>query len=264
MRAAMSGPLDGRGAVVTGGGRGIGAAVARALSAAGAAVLVAARTRAEVERVAAELRAGGGAAHAAVCDVTDPQSVEALARAAEGALGKVDILVNNAGVATSAPVRALALEDWRRAIDVNATGAFLCSKAFVAGMAARGWGRIVNVASVAARTGLAYTAAYSASKHAVLGLTRCLALEVARDGVTVNAVCPGFVATDMTEETIRRIAEKTGLSREAALERILAFSPQRRLIEPDEVAYVVAALCDPRARGINGQAIVVDGGGLVA
>jgi NAD(P)-dependent dehydrogenase (short-subunit alcohol dehydrogenase family) len=256
--------LEGRSAVVTGGGRGIGAAVARALAAEGAAVMVAARTEAEVEAVAAELAAAGHRAFAATCDVTDPASVAALARAAAERLGAVDVLVNNAGIAPSAPLRSITLESWNRTFTVNATGTLLCTQAFVPGMVERGWGRVVNVASVAARAGAAYIGTYAASKHAVLGLTRSVAAELAPTGVTVNAVCPGYVDTDMTEESIERIVQKTGLTREKAAAAILATSPQKRLLEPAEVAYWVVALCHPLAKGVNGQALVVDGGSLLA
>jgi NAD(P)-dependent dehydrogenase (short-subunit alcohol dehydrogenase family) len=256
--------LQGKGAVVTGGGRGIGAAVARALAAEGAAVMVSARNEAEIEGVAAELRASGARAEAQVCDVTDPEQVAALARAAAERLGPVDILVNNAGIATSAPLRAIRLEEWNRVFAVNATGTMLCTQAFAPGMVERGWGRVVNVASIAARAGAAYIATYAASKHAVLGFTRAVAAELAPTGVTINAVCPGYVATEMTEGSVARIVEKTGMPREEALAAILKSSPQRRLLEPEEVAYLVVSLCDPRAKGVNGQALVVDGGGLLA
>lgn len=257
-------PLDGRSAVVTGGGRGIGAAVARALAAAGAAVAVAARTSKEVEAVAAELARPDRRAVAVTCDVTDPESVQHLADEVRRQLGQVDILVNNAGIAHSAPVRAITLEDWNRLLAVNATGTFLCTQAFLPAMIERGWGRVVNVASVAGLAGARYIAAYAASKHAVLGFTRSVAAEVAARGVTVNAVCPGYVDTDMTRQSLERIAEKTGRSRSEALDTILTSSPQRRLITPDEVAHVVLSLCADGARGINGQAIVMDGGTLLA
>jgi NAD(P)-dependent dehydrogenase (short-subunit alcohol dehydrogenase family) len=256
--------LEGRSAVVTGGGRGIGAAVARALAAEGAAVMVAARTASEVEAVAAELSAAGHRAFAATCDVTDPASVAALAEAAAERMGGVDVLVNNAGVAPSAPLKSITLDSWNGTFAVNATGTFLCTQAFVPGMVARGWGRVVNVASIAGRTGAPYIAAYAASKHAVLGFTRSVAAELATTGVTVNAVCPGYVDTPMTEASIARIVEKTGLPREKAKAAILATSPQNRLLDPEEVAYLVVALCHPLARSVNGQALVVDGGSLLS
>ncbi len=259
----MDATLAGKGAVVTGGGRGIGAAVAEALAAAGASVLVAARTKAEVEAVAARLREKGATAHAATCDVTDEASVAGLAKAALARLGRVDILVNNAGVAPSAPVKSLALEEWNRTFAVNATGTFLCTRAFLPGMVERKWGRVVNVASVAALAGSPYIAAYAASKHAALGFTRCAAAEVAPHGVTVNAVCPGYVDTPMTEASVGRIVAKTGKSREEALAVIRGTNPQGRILEPSEVAFAVLFLCDDRARGVNGQAIVLDGGGLL-
>jgi len=258
-------PIEGKNAVVTGGGRGIGAACARALARAGAAVVVAARTRAQVEAVAADLCADGRDVQALTVDVADPASVEALRAGAEAALGgPVDILVNNAGIAHSAPIRALALEDWNRLLAVNATGTFLCTKAFLGGMIGRKWGRVVNVASIAARAGAAYIAGYAASKHAVLGFTRCAAVEVAKDGITVNAVCPGYVDTEMTRESLARIAQKTGLPEAKALESILAQTPQRRLIRAEEVADLVLWLCGDAAAGVNGQGICMDGGGVLA
>ena len=262
----MSGAFDlaGRRAVVTGGGRGIGAAVAAALAAGGASLVLAARTGREIDAVAARLAAAGATAHAVACDVTEPESVARLAREAERLLGGVDILVNNAGVAASAPLRSVSLAEWNRILAVNATGVFLCAQAMLPGMLARGWGRIVNVASVAARIGAAYITAYAASKHAVLGFTRSLAAEVAAKGVTVNAVCPGYVDTPMTDQSIARIVEKTGAGAAAVRERLAAMSPQHRLFQPDEVAFAVAFLCDERARGVNGQALVLDGGALLA
>lgn len=255
--------LDGRGAVVTGGGRGIGQAVAAELAARGARVVITSRSAHEIEAVAAEIRRAGGDAEAMPCDVTDPDAIERLARAAGERLGQVDILVNNAGIASSAPLHRQTLEEWRRLFAVNVEGTFVATRAFLPGMLARGWGRIVNLASVAGRTGAAYIAAYAASKHAVVGLTRALAAEVAHQGVTVNAVCPGYVATPMTEQSIARIVTKTGISPEAARAKLVESNPQRRLIEPVEVAYAVAMLCDERARGINGQALGVDGGAFL-
>lgn len=257
-------PLDGRRGVVTGGGRGIGAAVVRTLAGAGASVMIAARTEDEIESTAAGLRAEGLDVHAAPCDVADPDSVGRLVAAANERLGEVDILVNSAGVAFSAPLRRTTLEDWERIFAVNVTGTFLCTRAFLPGMVERGWGRVVNIASVAGLAGAKYISAYAASKHAVVGFTRSLAEEAAAGGVTVNAVCPGYVDTPMTRASVAHIAETTGRSAEEARAAILATSPQHRLIEPEEVARTVAWLCEEGARGINGQAIVIDGGALRA
>lgn len=255
--------MKGRGAVVTGGGRGIGAAVARALAKAGAAVVVAARTRGEIEAVAAELRRDGHVAWALPCDVADPAAIRALARSAGEHLRTVDILVNNAGIGSSATVTATTLEEWNRIMAVNATGTFLCTQAFLPGMLERRWGRIVNVASVAGLMGAPYISAYVASKHAVVGLTRAVAAEVAAAGVTVNAVCPGYVDTPMTQDSVARIMTKTGRSKEEVLEALRRMNPQHRLIEPDEVAHAVLALCDEKAKGINGQTVVLHGGGMM-
>jgi NAD(P)-dependent dehydrogenase (short-subunit alcohol dehydrogenase family) len=256
--------LQGRIAVVTGAGRGIGAAVARALAAEGAAVALCARTKAQLVEVAEAITAEGGTALPFACDVADEGSVQAMAAAVRSALGPVDVLVNNAGVAHSAPLARTTLSDWNRILAVNATGTFLCTQAFVPDMVARRWGRVVNVASTAARMGARYIGAYAASKHAVLGFTRSIAAEVAASGVTVNAVCPGYVDTEMTRETVDRIVAKTGRSADEALAQVLATSPQKRLLGVDEVAFAVLTLCDHGARGINGQAVVLDGGELLS
>jgi 3-hydroxybutyrate dehydrogenase len=254
--------LENRGAVVTGGGRGIGAAVARALAAVGARVVVSARSIDEIENVAENLRRQGHEATAVTCDITDPEQVEALARESVEFLGGVDILVNNAGIATSAPFKAISLEDWERVMAVNVTGPFLCTRAFIPGMIEAGWGRVVNVASVAGKVGQPYIAAYCASKHALVGLTRAVAVEVAAKGVTVNAVCPGYVDTPMTDRSVHNITSKTSLSEAEARDYLQKLNPQGRLMEPEEVAHLVVSLCAPLAKGINGQAVILDGGAV--
>ena len=253
-------PLVGRNAVITGGGRGIGAAVTRSLAEAGATVLACSRNEAAATELIAQLNVRGDRACSVACDVTDPQSVAAMAAYAADKLGHIDILVNNAGRAHSAPLHHQTLEEWNRLFAVNATGTFLCTQAFAPAMAKEGWGRVVNIASLAARKGMRYVSAYAATKHAVLGFTRCIAAEMAERGVTVNAICPGYVDTDMTTQTVERIISKTGLSREEALASILQTTPQRRLIDPDEIAFIATMLCGEGARGINGQAIGIDGG----
>ncbi len=256
--------LAGRGALVTGGGRGIGAATARTLSGRGVRLVVAARSTPQIEAVAAEVRDGGGEAWAVTCDVSDPANVEALCREAASRLGAVDILVNNAGVASSAAVVRLAPEEWERLWRINATGPLLAMQGVLPGMLERGWGRIVNVASVAGLRGARYIAAYAASKHALLGLTRSAAAEVAGGRVTVNAVCPGYVDTPMTDATIENIVKRTDMGEPGALDAILATTPQRRLIAPEEVAASIAYLCGDEARSINGQTVVLDGGATAA
>jgi 3-hydroxybutyrate dehydrogenase len=252
--------LKGRGAVVTGGGRGIGRAVARALAQEGASVVVSARSTEEIESVASELAADGHTAHAVTCDVSVEAGVKELARKATELLGTVDVLVNNAGIALSNPVKRLPLEEWNRILAINVTGTFLCARAFIQGMIDRRWGRVINVASVAGLRGGRYIAAYCASKHAQIGFTRALAAEVADAGITVNAICPGYVDTPMTEYSVLRMVEKAGITPEAALEHILSLSPQHRLIRPEEIAHVAVMLCGKHGEGISGQAIAIDGG----
>jgi NAD(P)-dependent dehydrogenase (short-subunit alcohol dehydrogenase family)/enamine deaminase RidA (YjgF/YER057c/UK114 family) len=252
-------PPAGRVAVVTGAGRGIGAATARALAGAGFRVVVAARSRDQIERQSAELVALGHTAKAVVCDVTSEASVEALSREAAG-LGPVAVLVNNAGAAASMPVARTSLDEWNHLMAVNATGAFLCTRAFLPGMLERQWGRIVNVASTAGLSGGKYLAAYSAAKHALVGLTRSAAAEVAGTGVTVNAVCPNFVDTGMTAETVARIVARTGRTQDEALAAALASAGQSRLISADEVAAVVVSLSvAPGTHPPNGEVRILDG-----
>jgi NAD(P)-dependent dehydrogenase (short-subunit alcohol dehydrogenase family) len=222
-------------------------------------VAVAARGLDEVERVAAELRDRGGRASAFRCDVARPDDVQALVLGASEALGPVDILVNNAGVGSSAPLERVTLEEWSRVWAVNATGTFLCTRALLPAMLARGWGRVVNVASVAGLEGAKYVAAYTASKHAVVGFTRAVAAEVAGRGVTVNALCPGYVDTPLTRATLAGIRERSGAGEREALERLLAHAGQARLIEAGEVAEAVVALCRDAAADTNGEAIRMDG-----
>ncbi len=243
--------LCGKQALVTGGTGGIGREIARALVGAGASVIVTGRDEAALGRVADEL----GVATRRV-DLADRAATEALARE----LGPTDILVNNAGVADSAPLARTGDDAWDRALAINVTAPFVLCRALLPPMMRRGWGRVVNVASNAGLVGYAYTSAYVASKHALVGLTRALAKEAGASGVTVNAVCPGFVDTPMTADSTARIAEKTGGTVDDARARLAAMTPQRRLFTPAEVAALVLALASPSSPGLNGAAIPLDGG----
>ncbi|MEO8499446.1 MAG: SDR family NAD(P)-dependent oxidoreductase [Vicinamibacteria bacterium] len=254
----------GKVALVTGGGRGIGAEIARWLAREGAAIAVSARTESEVRKVTDEIVAAGGRARYFIADLSQAAAAPALVSKVEAAMGGIDFLINNAGVASSAPVGKISLDEWNRIFAINVTATFLCTQAALPRMIERGSGRIVNIASVAARFGARYIAAYAASKHAVLGFTRCVAAEVAAHGITANAVCPGFVDTEMVAESVARIVAKTGMPSEQALDTIKNNSPQKRLLTTPEVAAVVSMLCSEEARGINGQALVIDGGGLLS
>jgi 3-hydroxybutyrate dehydrogenase len=258
--------LENRLALITGGGRGIGRAIALAFAREGARVALVARTETEIVEVSEEIRRETGAeAFSAACDVSDSQSVNrAFAAVAEQFAQSPDILVNNAGIAESAPFVKTPDDIWHRIIEVNLSGTFFCTRAALPGMLERQWGRIINIASIAGRTGAPYVAAYTASKHGVVGLTRSLALEVALKGITVNAICPGYVETDMAQYAVKNIVEKTGLSADDALDALRSTSPQRRLISVDEVAAIALLLASDEGRGINGQAINIDGGAVLS
>ncbi len=249
-------------ALITGGGRGIGRAVAFAFARAGASIAVMARTTEEVGRVAAETKdeCGVPTMHA-TCDVSDAGEVARAFANVEETFGRgADILVNNAGIAESAPILKTGDEFWQRHLAINLNGTFYCTRAALPPMLERGWGRIINIASIAGKTGAPYIAAYAASKHGVLGMTRSVALEVATKGVTVNAICPGYVDTEMTTRAIDNIEAATGRSAAQSLEAIKNMSAQRRLIAPEEVAALALLLASEDGRGITGQAINVDGG----
>lgn len=252
-------------AFITGGGRGIGRAIAFAFAREGAHVVVAARTFEQVEQVAEQIHREHGVVTKAVsCDVSNVESVtQAFADAADLFGEAINILVNNAGIAESAPVARTDDAHWRRHLAINLDGTFYCTRAALPPMLAGGWGRIINIASIAGKTGAPYIAAYAASKHGVLGLTRSVALEVAAKGVTVNAICPGYVDTDMTTHAVEQIEAKTGRTAADALEAIKSMSPQNRLVTPEEVAALALLLASEDGRGINGQAINVDGGSVL-
>ncbi len=247
--------LAGKKALITGGSRGIGRAIALAFAKEGASVVLGSRSLGAVESVAKEM----GDARAVQLDVTDPASITR----ARGEVGEIQILVNNAGIAGS--VKVLAMDDahWQAHLDVNLTGAFRVTRAFLPPMVASKWGRVIQIASTAGKVGFAYTAAYCASKHGLIGFTRALALEMATSGVTVNAICPGFVRTDMASEAARNIAAKTKKSEAEATRWLEGLSPQNRLMEAEEVAALAVYLASEEARGINGQAINLDGGAVV-
>ena len=272
-----------RHAFITGGGRGIGLACARALLAQGCDVTIAGRDGAALERAAALLRAetagtgkpgydpegrtpvarfSGFQPKVATCvlDVTDEAAVHAAITAAAQQLGPIAILLNNAGQAQPAPFAKTTSAHWQRMLDVNLTGAFHCTQAALPQMLEQGWGRIVNIASTAGLKGYQYVSAYVAAKHGLVGLTRALALELATKNITVNAVCPGYTETDIGQDAVANIMQKTGRSEEQARAELAAANPQQRLVQVAEVANAVAWLCQPEASAITGQSIAVAGG----
>ena len=248
--------LDGQHALVTGGGSGIGRAIAAALAGAGARVTIAGRRSEPLLAAAAALQN----TQAITCDVTDESAVDRLFASAAETYGPFDIVVANAGGTESAPLAKTTLDQWSRTIAVNLTGSFLTARAAVRTMQPRGAGRIVLIASTAALKGYAYVAPYCAAKHGVIGLARALALETARTGITVNAICPGFTETPMLAASIRNIMTTTKRSEDEARASLTRTNPQGRFIMPDEVAATVLWLASSEARSVTGQAIAISGG----
>jgi NAD(P)-dependent dehydrogenase (short-subunit alcohol dehydrogenase family) len=253
-------PLAGRHAVVTGASRGIGAAIAAELVRLGADVTLIARSPQPLSALTKTLARGNTRVRDVAADVTDEEAATRALADAASALGAPAILVNTAGGADSAPFAKTDPALWRRMIDLNLTSAYLCTRAAAPAMIAAGWGRIVNVASTAGLRGYGYVSAYVAAKHGLVGLTRALALEFARTGVTVNAVCPGYTDTPMLDAAIATIATKTRRSADEARAGLAASNPMGRLIAPEEVAAAVGYLCLPAAGSVTGQALTVDGG----
>lgn len=253
----MSSPAT-RTALVTGGGRGIGEAIARRFSAESIRVVLTGRTTEDIERVAADT--GGVAIRA---DLADRADTDALVAAVHERIGPIDILVNNAGIAESAPLDKISDASWDRMIAINTTAPFRLCRAFIPGMKQAGWGRVINIASNAGVSGYRYSSAYCASKHALVGLTRALAVDLARTKITINAICPGFVNTRMADQASATIATKTGRTVDQAKAALAALSPQNRVFEPDEVAHAAAMLLSDQARGIHGQTLVIDGGQIL-
>ena len=247
--------------LVTGATRGIGAAIARSLAGAGWHVTLAGRTRAALEEVRVTLPVTQGLAHDCVeLDVADAASVAAAFAQVHAKGGALQALVNNAGAVETAPLARLAHDSWDRMLAVNLTGVFLCTQAALAPMLAARAGRIVNIASTAGQKGYAYCSAYAAAKHGVLGLTRSLALEVAAQGLSVNAVCPGYTDTAIVRDGVARIVEATGRSAADALATFSGSSPLKRLVLPDEVAATVRWLCTDAPAALTGQALSISGG----
>ena len=256
-----AGRLAGRSAVITGAGRGIGSAIARAYAAEGANVVLAARTSSEIASIAAQINGSdGGTAVAVVCDVTDGEQVETLVAEAREALGTIDVLVNNAGTTKIGRFLDASVDDFARVMDVNFLGVVRMTRAVAPLMVEVGRGKIINVASTAGKYGSVLQSPYNASKHAVVGLTRCLALELARAGVTANAICPGFVDTPLIENAIGPFAAAAGVEESAVLPMLLERVPLGRLLDPEEVAHLAVYLGSPESDAMTGQALTISGG----
>jgi 3-hydroxybutyrate dehydrogenase len=252
---ATESPLAGRHALVTGGGTGIGAAAALSLNAAGATLSLLGR---RIEPLQAIADSVGGTA--IPCDVTDPDRIRAAFDEARAANGPIELLVVNAGIADSAPFHKMSRDSWNRIIATNLTAAFDCAQAAIGDLLKSDSGRLVFVASVASLRGVPYAAHYAASKHGLLGLMRSLAAEYAKTNLTVNAVCPGYVATPMTDESGARVSKITGRDEGDARSLITCMNASGRLVDPDAIGNIIAMLCLPLSRDINGAALTIDGG----
>ena len=247
--------LQGRHALITGGGTGIGAATAIELGNAGAKLSLLGRRTAPIQQTA--VRTGGTAFQ---CDVSDPNEIDRAFDEARAANGPIDLLVVNAGIAESAPFHKMTRESWDRIISVNLTAAFDCARAAIGDLLKSENGRLVFVASVASLRGVPYAAHYAASKHGLLGLTRSLAAEYAKTSLTVNAVCPGYVDTPMTDQSVARVSEITGRDEKDSRSAITNMNASGRLVDPEAIANIILTLCLPLSRDINGAAITIDGG----
>src|SRR5690348_15803258 len=252
---AAESPLAGRHALITGGGTGIGAAAAEHLHAAGAKVSLLGRRLEPLQKIAGRL-----SGYAVSCDVTVPEEIAKAFEEARTLNGPFDLLIVNAGIAESAPFHKMSRESWDRIIGTNLTAAFECSRAAIGDLLQSDNGRLVFVASVASLRGVPYAAHYAASKHGLLGLMRSLAAEYAKSNLTVNAVCPGYVDTPMTDQSVARVAEITGRSADDSRAIITDMNASGRLVDPEAIANVIAMLCLPLSRDINGAAITIDGG----
>lgn len=248
--------LERRHALVTGGGTGIGAAIALALAGEGATVTVAGRREGPLRDIAGQSER----IHWRIMDVEDEAMVIEGIKAASEMHGGIDILVANAGIAETAPLRSITLEHWREVQRINVEGVMLSMREVITGMVERGWGRIIVISSIAGLAGLRYCAAYSASKHAVIGLVKCAAEEVLTSGVTVNALCPGYVMTPIVERNIEKIMARSNLSQDEALAALRDTNPFGRLIEPEEVATAACWLCGSGSGAVTAQAIPISGG----
>jgi NAD(P)-dependent dehydrogenase (short-subunit alcohol dehydrogenase family) len=250
--------------LVTGGSGGLGQAIARSFARAGFSVVITARSAERLKVAAQEISSEDAAVVALLCDIAQKEQVEALREKIRSEMGIVQILINNAGLARAASFLDMDDNLWNETLKTNLTGTYHCCKAFLPGMITAGWGRIINIASTTAKVAYSHVAAYTASKHGVLGLTRALALETARLGITVNAICPGYLNTERTRENAQRMAEKTGKNAQDILDVFARSSPQKRLIEPEEVANLALLLASDAMGGMTGQAINVDGGAVMA
>lgn len=255
----MSETTTTRHAVVTGGARGIGYAIAETLLHQGHSITLMGRSETPLKKACQQLQSLGSVGYV-TGDISQREAVEQAFQQAVQARGTISILVNNAGQATSERFDRLTEADWHQMIAVNLTGTYHCIQVALAGMFEQQWGRIINVASTAGLVGYSYVAAYCAAKHGVIGLTRSLALECAKKGVTVNAVCPGYTETELIHEAIDNIIKKTGMSEDDARAQLAKNNPQGKLVQPQQVAEVVGWLCQPGADAVNGQSIPVDGG----